>query len=137
VLAPRLGERAVDLYAGVGLFAGALAGRLGPTGTVTAVESDPRATADARRNLHDTPWVRIVEGRVDRLIRGDVGPADLVVLDPPRAGAGRTVVDAVTALGRGPSPMSPATPPRSPATSPSWPSAGTSCAACAPSTSSR
>jgi len=82
----------------VGLFAGALATRLGSTGRVTAVESDARAATDARRNLHDTPWVRIVEGRVDRVLRRDLAPVDLVVLDPPRSGAGRAVVDAVTAL---------------------------------------
>jgi len=98
MLEPREGERALDLYAGVGLFAGALATRLGSTGRVTAVESDARAATDARRNLHDTPWVRIVEGRVDRVLRRDLAPVDLVVLDPPRSGAGRAVVDAVTAL---------------------------------------
>jgi tRNA/tmRNA/rRNA uracil-C5-methylase (TrmA/RlmC/RlmD family) len=102
-VAPREGEAALDLYAGVGLFAGALAARLGSAGSVTAVESDAQAAADARRNLHDTPGVRIVNERVDRFLLDagvEDGPerADIVVLDPPRSGAGRDVVAAVAAL---------------------------------------
>ena len=101
-LEPREGERALDLYAGVGLFAAVLAEAVGPAGSVTAVESDEQAVADARRNLHDLPTVRIVAGRVDRVlgVSGPEevgGPADLVVLDPPRAGAGREVVESIAA----------------------------------------
>jgi tRNA/tmRNA/rRNA uracil-C5-methylase (TrmA/RlmC/RlmD family) len=88
-LRARPGERVADLYAGVGLFAGALAADVGPTGHVLAVEADARAVADARRNLHDVPAVALREGRVDRV---DLGDVDLVVLDPPRSGAGRAVV---------------------------------------------
>ncbi len=95
-LDPQPGERVLDLYAGVGLFAGALADRVGAAGEVTAVESDRRAVADARRNLHDVPWVRLVQGRVDRALPSD--PVDIVVLDPPRAGAGAAVVRGVAAL---------------------------------------
>lgn len=99
VLRPGEGECAVDLYSGVGLFAAALAGRVGPDGRVLAVEADGRAAADARRNLHDLPQVRLVHGRVDRALAGlDPRRADLVVLDPPRTGAGRRVVEQVAAL---------------------------------------
>lgn len=102
-LAPRAGERALDLYCGVGLFAAALAGPLGPQGAVIGVESDPRAVGDARRNLHDVPTVRLVQGRVERAL-GSLGleapgeGPDLVVLDPARTGAGRRVIERVTAL---------------------------------------
>lgn len=95
VLDPQPGEAAADLYSGVGLFAGALAERVGPDGSVVAVEADDRAAADARRNLHDLPWVRLVTGRVDRTTLD--GPFDLVVLDPPRSGAGRDVVRRIAA----------------------------------------
>ncbi len=100
---PAAGERAVDLYCGVGLFAAALAQAVGPAGRVVAVESDPRATADARRNLRDLPAVRIVTERVDRALRGGLDgpvdePADVVVLDPPRTGAKRAVVAGIAAL---------------------------------------
>ena len=101
--APQPGERAVDLYSGVGLFSAGLAGRVGVTGNVIAVESDERAVKDARRSLHDLFQVRIVAGRVERVVTG-TGPdgdvlanADVVVLDPPRTGAGRDVVGAVLA----------------------------------------
>ncbi|HEX6234352.1 MAG TPA: class I SAM-dependent RNA methyltransferase [Jiangellaceae bacterium] len=95
-LEPRPGERVLDLYAGVGLFAGALAARVGPAGSVVAVESNRRAVTDARRNLHDLPWLRLVPGRVDRALPAD--PVDVVVLDPPRTGAGADVVRGIAGL---------------------------------------
>jgi tRNA/tmRNA/rRNA uracil-C5-methylase (TrmA/RlmC/RlmD family) len=98
-LRPRPGEHLLDLYAGVGLFAGALAPDLGPTGDVDAVEADAGAVRDARRNLHDVPAVRLHEARVEDWLAAGVRRADLVVLDPPRAGAGREVVDALVASG--------------------------------------
>jgi len=92
-LDPRPGERALDLYAGVGLFAGALAER---GVTVVAVEADRRAAADARANLAGL-GVRVEGSRVDRYLRRPGGPrADLVVLDPPRSGAGKVVVEALS-----------------------------------------
>jgi tRNA/tmRNA/rRNA uracil-C5-methylase (TrmA/RlmC/RlmD family) len=102
--APRPGERALDLYSGVGLFTAALALRVGPDGAVLGVESDPRAAADARRNLHDLTQVRLETGRVERVLpRLLAEPAwsapDVVVLDPPRSGAGRSVIEAVLAAG--------------------------------------
>jgi tRNA/tmRNA/rRNA uracil-C5-methylase (TrmA/RlmC/RlmD family) len=98
LLAPRAGERALDLYSGVGLFAAALAHRVGPSGAVVAVESDARAVADARRNLHDLDQVRLVRGAVAKALPEALaglpgGVADVVVLDPPRVGAGRRVVE--------------------------------------------
>ena len=89
-LRPSEGESALDLYAGVGLFAGAVGERVGPAGAVAAIESDRQAVADARLNLLDMPWVKVVSGRVDRRLRSR--PTALVVLDPPRSGAGATVV---------------------------------------------
>jgi tRNA/tmRNA/rRNA uracil-C5-methylase (TrmA/RlmC/RlmD family) len=103
VTAPEPGERALDLYCGVGLFAVGLAVRVGAHGSVLAVESEPRAAADARRNVHDLPQVRLLRGRVDDALAGDLlgdgtDRADVVVLDPPRTGAGRGVVERVLAL---------------------------------------
>jgi tRNA/tmRNA/rRNA uracil-C5-methylase (TrmA/RlmC/RlmD family) len=92
-LEPREGESALDLYCGVGLFAAALAGPLGHGGRITAVESDRGAVEDARHNLAGLDRVRIERGRVDHVLRRlRLGRADLVVLDPPRSGAGRSVV---------------------------------------------
>lgn len=96
-LDPKPGERVLDLYSGVGLFAAALADRVGPSGAVAAVEGDARAVADARRNLHDLPGVQLHQGDVGRRLDDALavlpdGAVDVVVLDPPRAGAGRDVV---------------------------------------------
>ncbi len=102
---PRPGELAMDLYCGAGLFAAGLAARVGPDGAVLAVERDRRAATDARRNLHDRPWVHLVQGRVERALAPRLaeppfsGHADLVVLDPSRSGAGAAVMSAVCAAG--------------------------------------
>lgn len=97
-LAPLPGERALDLYAGVGLFSGALAAAVGPDGLVTAVESDVTAAEDATRNLADLPQVRVRSGDVAALL-DEVLPTDIAVLDPPRAGAGRAVIEALVHSG--------------------------------------
>ncbi len=93
------GEWVLDLYCGVGLFAAGLAAAVGPNGRVIAVESDRQAVADARANLADLPQVRVEAGRTDRVLRrASVHRADVAVLDPPRSGAGRAVVDQLVAL---------------------------------------
>lgn len=86
-----------DLYGGVGLFAASLAD-LGGTDIVT-VESSRRATLHAQQNLASL-GVNAVTARVDRYLTGVPGGtrAGAVVLDPPRAGAGRAVVDALDTL---------------------------------------
>lgn len=101
-LAAQPGERALDLYAGVGLFALALADAVGPTGAVLAIESDARAIADAKSNLQLRPEIELRLGKVDRALKPLVRQgirADLVVLDPPRTGAGKSVIKDVAALG--------------------------------------
>ncbi|MGW8377227.1 class I SAM-dependent RNA methyltransferase [Streptomyces sp. ODS28] len=99
-LTPRKGEMALDLYCGVGLFAGALADRIGDTGAVLGIESSKRAVEDARRNLDDFDRVRIEQGKVEAVLpRTGITEADLVVLDPPRAGAGKRTVQHIADLG--------------------------------------
>jgi tRNA/tmRNA/rRNA uracil-C5-methylase (TrmA/RlmC/RlmD family) len=99
-LMPRKGETALDLYCGVGLFAGALAERVGETGAVLGIESGKRAVEDARHNLADLDRVRIEQGKVEAVLpRTGITETDLVVLDPPRTGAGRATVEHVASLG--------------------------------------
>lgn len=97
VLAPRPGDRLVDLYAGVGLFGISLRARQTDL-DVTLVEGDRRACELARMNAARAT-VRIVRSGVDRWVGrpGSLGGVDLVVLDPPRAGAGEPAVRAITA----------------------------------------
>jgi 23S rRNA (uracil1939-C5)-methyltransferase len=88
------GAAVVDLYSGVGLFAGVLGQRTG--GRVVAVESNRSAVADARINLADLGSARIVRSDVRRW-----GPsaADIVVADPSRHGLGAEVVPRIGATG--------------------------------------
>ena len=86
-LQPEAGERALDLYCGVGLFAGALA----DAGCrVWGLEASRPAVDLARQNLADVAdRVTLTAGRVERGLARLPGRVDLVVLDPPRTGAGR------------------------------------------------
>jgi len=68
-LGPRPGDAALDLYCGAGLFAGALAPLVGPTGSVTGVEADQAAVRDARHNLRPWPWARVHRGDVAAVLR--------------------------------------------------------------------
>ncbi|MCU7824759.1 class I SAM-dependent RNA methyltransferase [Kitasatospora sp. DSM 101779] len=92
-LDPQWGEMALDLYCGVGLFAGALADRVGEDGAVLGIESSKQAVVDARHNLAALENVRIECDRVETLLpRTGITATDLIVLDPPRSGAGRETV---------------------------------------------
>lgn len=91
------GARVLDLYSGAGLFTAPLAAAVGADGAVLAVEGDERAVRDARRNAHGLDHIELRHGPVERVLAADDDAADVVVLDPPRVGAGRKVVDAIVA----------------------------------------
>jgi tRNA/tmRNA/rRNA uracil-C5-methylase (TrmA/RlmC/RlmD family) len=97
-LAP--GAVVADLYAGAGLFTAPLADAVGVTGSVLSVEGSPGTSRDARKNLHDASQVEIVQGRVERVLREKARSFDAILLDPPRAGAGKAVVNQL--IGAGP-----------------------------------
>jgi tRNA/tmRNA/rRNA uracil-C5-methylase (TrmA/RlmC/RlmD family) len=88
-------ETVFDLYCGSGLFTGPIAAA--DAGQVWGVEGDFSAASNARYNTHRFKNVRILSGDVGRLLESDALPrrADVVVLDPPRVGAGRKVVDLI------------------------------------------
>jgi tRNA/tmRNA/rRNA uracil-C5-methylase (TrmA/RlmC/RlmD family) len=93
----------LDLYGGVGLLAAAVGDRFGSTTRMTTVESDPRATGHAGENLADWSGARAVTARVERYVAqlaasGERLRGATVILDPPRSGAGRAVVDALAVL---------------------------------------
>jgi tRNA/tmRNA/rRNA uracil-C5-methylase (TrmA/RlmC/RlmD family) len=96
---PDPGERVLDLYAGAGAFTAMLADAVGATGTVVGLESAPAAVADAAANLAELPWAKVERARVTaKSVSGVLPEPDVVVLDPPRAGAGRDVVRAIVEL---------------------------------------
>ena len=116
---PRPGDTALDLYGGVGLFAAALAERVGPTGRVTCVEADRVAVEDARHNLAEPPAVRVERGRVDHVLRRlrlRAGPTSSSSTRPGRAPGARWSTCSPGVRPRG-SPTSPATRRRWPGTS--------------------
>jgi tRNA/tmRNA/rRNA uracil-C5-methylase (TrmA/RlmC/RlmD family) len=94
-LEPAPAELLLDLYAGVGLF-GATVGT--GAGKVVAVESWKPAVRDARRNLREHPDATVLQDDVANALPR-MEAADVAVLDPPRAGAGRRVLERLAALG--------------------------------------
>ncbi|MFT4294596.1 MAG: TRAM domain-containing protein [Micropruina sp.] len=91
-LRPQAGERAFDLYCGVGVFAGAL---VDAGCRVWGVEGNKAAIELAKGNV---PQARFQAGAVERTLSRLPGRADLVVLDPPRTGAGQAVMAALARL---------------------------------------
>ena len=91
------GAVVADLYAGAGLFTAVLADAVGVTGSVLSVEGAPGTSRDARKNLHSATQVEVVQGRVERVLRQKPRNFDALVLDPPRAGAGKAVVGQLVA----------------------------------------
>jgi 23S rRNA (uracil1939-C5)-methyltransferase len=87
VIAERSGSIAWDLYAGVGLFAQALAQRFEQ---VIAVESSPASAADLVRNLRGSSHKHVSQDTL-RFLQSPAQHPDLVVVDPPRAGLGAEV----------------------------------------------
>lgn len=98
----------LDLYGGVGLLAAAVGDRFGSTVRITSVEGDEAATDHAAENLAEWIGASAVTERVERFVTGlatEASAAELsrfraatVILDPPRSGAGRAVVDAIAEL---------------------------------------
>ncbi len=82
-LEPQGWERLLDVYCGVGLFALALADRVGQ---VAGVESTPSAIDDARANAEGLDNVIFVEGLAEEVLPALSGDVDLAVVDPPRGG---------------------------------------------------
>jgi tRNA/tmRNA/rRNA uracil-C5-methylase (TrmA/RlmC/RlmD family) len=99
----------LDLYGGVGLLAAAVGDRFGQSLRITTVESDARATDHAAENLAEWVGAASVTARVERYLqqlRASAGHAErsrlrqaTVVLDPPRSGAGKSVVKELAELG--------------------------------------
>jgi tRNA/tmRNA/rRNA uracil-C5-methylase (TrmA/RlmC/RlmD family) len=98
----------LDLYGGVGLLAAAFGDLAGPATRITTVESDSRATDHAAANLAEWIGAAALTERVDRYLTRLESTASAaerlrlsaatVVLDPPRSGAGATVVESLVRL---------------------------------------
>lgn len=96
VVGPWEGKTAVDLYAGVGLFALPLAGRYG---RVVAVEGAQLGARYARLNVRRNrlAGVEVVNQAVESWVRALPAGIERVVADPPRGGLSPRVRDALIA----------------------------------------
>ncbi|OBG60097.1 23S rRNA methyltransferase [Mycobacterium sp. E3298] len=96
---PGPGATAWDLYGGAGVFAAALGAAVGESGRVLSVDTSRAATRSARAALDDLPQVQVVTDSVRRALGAQRSSADVAVLDPPRAGAGREIIELLAAAG--------------------------------------
>ncbi|OBJ53753.1 23S rRNA methyltransferase [Mycobacterium sp. 1423905.2] len=94
---PDPGMTAWDLYGGAGIFAAVLATAVGESGRVLSVDTSRGACGAARAALKDLPQVQVVTDSVRRALAAEQARADVAVLDPPRSGAGREVIDLLAA----------------------------------------
>lgn len=84
----------VDAYCGVGVFAALMAHR---AGRVIAIEESASAIRDAQWNLRACANVEIVKAKVEDALPTISASVDGLVIDPPRAGCQRTVLDTLIA----------------------------------------
>jgi 23S rRNA (uracil1939-C5)-methyltransferase len=94
------GETVLDLYCGVGLFTLPLARHFKQ---VTGIESNASAVRFARRNLQHAGLAnaRVISATITDWFKNDSaarGPIELVLLDPPRAGAESAVIKGILDL---------------------------------------
>ena len=93
----RDGMVAWDLYGGAGIFAAVLGEAVGDRGQVVSVDTSRGASRAARAALADLGSVSVVTDSVRRALATQRRRADVAVLDPPRSGAGREVIDLLAA----------------------------------------
>lgn len=91
------GEVVLDLYGGVGLFTSACLSDIGTSGSIHLIEGSKEATLDAKNNFALQFNVEISTGDVAKILKR-LDRADVVILDPPREGAGKEVVQEMTRL---------------------------------------
>ena len=94
---PAPGMAAWDLYGGVGVFAAVLGDAVGESGQVMSVDSSRAASRAAHATLAELAQVSVITDSVRRALTAQRRGADVAVLDPPRAGAGRDVIDLLAA----------------------------------------
>jgi tRNA/tmRNA/rRNA uracil-C5-methylase (TrmA/RlmC/RlmD family) len=91
LMALRPGDQVCDLYGGVGLFTAPMAEDVGDIGKVHLIESSHRATQDALKIFEKKRNVVVHSGRVEQKLPL-INRVDVILLDPPRTGAGEMVI---------------------------------------------
>ena len=90
------GDHLIDLYGGVGLFGLAVLDLIGTEGRIDHVEASKSAIADARVNFGEAKNVHFYTGDVEKILPR-FSSADVVILDPPREGAKKAVIESLVA----------------------------------------
>jgi tRNA/tmRNA/rRNA uracil-C5-methylase (TrmA/RlmC/RlmD family) len=93
----KVGDQVLDLYGGVGLFTSQVIELVGESGRIDLVEGSKSATGDALRNFAEHSNVGIHTGDVEKILPR-FSKADVIILDPPREGAGKNVVQSMVSL---------------------------------------
>lgn len=88
-----------DLYGGAGVFAAVLGDAVGSSGEVLSVDTSRAGSRAGRAALSDLGQVRFVVDSVRRGVGRRRRSPDTVVLDPPRTGAGREVIELISGAG--------------------------------------
>jgi tRNA/tmRNA/rRNA uracil-C5-methylase (TrmA/RlmC/RlmD family) len=85
-----------DLYAGVGVLAHSVLQEF-PLAKAFVVEADRNAAQNTKENLKKFKNVQVINERVDRWTKSIKNKMDVVILDPPRSGAGQNVMQQICA----------------------------------------
>jgi 23S rRNA (uracil1939-C5)-methyltransferase len=86
----------LEVYCGVGLFSAFFAPRVG---RLIGIESSPSACEDFVFNLDEFDNVELYEGFAEEVLPALDVRSDVVIVDPPRAGLAKSLLDALLTLG--------------------------------------
>ena len=90
----KFGDCVCDLYGGIGLFTSPILKLIRNSGKVHLIENDRNCINDAREIFKENKNVIIHNGKVEQKI-GKIKNIDIVILDPPRNGAGKQVINQI------------------------------------------
>ena len=88
------GDKVCDLYGGAGLFTSPILKRIQEIGVVHLVENDRRCIKDAKKIFRKNKNVIIHAGKVEEKL-SNIKDVDVILLDPPRNGAGKKVINEI------------------------------------------
>jgi tRNA/tmRNA/rRNA uracil-C5-methylase (TrmA/RlmC/RlmD family) len=89
-----LGDKICDLYGGVGLFTSPMSKLTGEEGEVHLIERDNDCIKDAKKMFQNKKNIIIHHGKVEQKL-GRVKNIDIVILDPPRNGVSKQVINQI------------------------------------------
>ena len=90
----KLGDIVCDLYGGAGLFTAPIAELIGNLGKIHLVERDNNCIKDARKMFQNKKNIIIHHGKVEQKL-GKIKNINTIILDPPRNGAGKQVINQI------------------------------------------